>query len=199
MGGSSRAPEKKDKQSTTTAFLNVFKRTAESVENKDLTYGKDQTYSFKKQLGGRGQAEVAGFYENKTSKQDVLIKQDKYVTCVMEGSGGFVKALLPKQHETAINLAACQRVRDNKGREIVVTIQPQVTDAQPLDEILLGLGRKRDPHTIRSEESANLDKLQENLSKLTPKAKAALATGIFASSVAGDESIDLAPTSRTPH
>lgn len=146
----------------------------------------NQKYNFLRNLAGRGQDYVAGFYQNagKTS----LIKEDDVATCIQEGSADFVKKYLPKGHEAAINIAELVCVKKLNGEEKVATKQPEVSNAKPWPKAIFGKGREA--KTLRSIESKkNESHLQPHLAKLPHELKSDLAVGIFGSFLAGDESL----------
>lgn len=170
-------------------------RTDQSPESIAYQDDSGNQYRFIKPLSGRGQPGKAGFYEDSKGQdskgQLFLIKEDDLATCIQEGSAQFVIPFLPEEHKHAINLARIDQFSEIKKPEnkSIVTIQPAIKDGVPWDRVILGV--KRDPSTWRSIESQNEEKILAHIASLPNSAKADLAAAIFASALAGDESLHI--------
>jgi hypothetical protein len=77
-----------------------------------------------------------------------------------------------------------------KTEEIVMSIQPAIENSKPWDTLIFGV--KRDPKTVRSVESKDQQLILNHISQFNQKVKSDLAVAIYASTLAGDESLHTA-------
>jgi len=151
----------------------------------------NRLFSWVESLIGRGQAGVAGFYKEKVSKKQYLIKQDKLATCVLEGSAGFAEYLIPHGRpglKSAVNFAYASRWKQTPdAKEVAVTVQPRLEGYQPWAEVMTG--KRRKAKSPISFEALNRTTIRGSIRHMSRQAKYELATAIYLSEVVGDESL----------
>ncbi len=168
---------------------------------KQPLYRAEGIYNWDGSLGGRGQDGVADFFKQQISLNDqpgkeYVIKQDKPGTCVLEAATRFIEQFLPKiphGQNSPVNFAeACQWLerdpRDSTKTKapIAITVQARLTGYQPWVKIM---GKERNPKQFVSFELLNAQKIKNSIHRMTPAAKSELAAAIYASELAGDESL----------
>ncbi|MBS0287652.1 MAG: hypothetical protein JSR17_10170 [Proteobacteria bacterium] len=164
-------------------------------QGENLQGKRGQLFAFKSKLGGRGQAEKAGFFEDATTHKQFLIKEDKPETCLLEGTAYFVKQanLLPQILAGAVNYATVAALATEKAVGKTVSVQERVTSpfpggkVMPWDELVYGV--KRNPNTIWSIESWYPAFVKRGVAELNSMPQWELAAALFASNIAGDESL----------
>lgn len=144
----------------------------------------DVQYTFVKPLGNRGQTAVAGFYRD-PDNHVFVIKEDPIEVSLLESSAGFLRKYLPEGHENAVNFAEFAWATKSNAQSVAASKQLQIK-ADRWDPLIFG--RDRPAKTPISIEYFYSRRLQSHLVKLSHSAKSDLAAGLFASSLAGDES-----------
>ena len=161
------------------------------------------SYTVQQRLEGRGQPGFAAFVKHESGQergQEFLVKEDDLGTCFAEATADIIpETMLPDIWRSVVNYASIA-IKDNT----VVTIQQKVTAGtsgntiKGLDEVIFG--RKRDPKTWFSDEwwnngnwltffNNNQGSIKTNLSSLSLEVKWQIAAALYASSLAGDESL----------
>ncbi len=174
-------------------FLNLSYKDADT-----LIDNHQQEYKQIDRLKGRGQAGLAAFYK-KTSdpKIQILVKVDDPATCVVEGSADFVTTshVIPTQLANTVNYAYVGSYSDENNQTHTISIQDKVVPTNSTEKVVpwdtIVYGKKREPKTMFSTESWHPEKIRENLTNMLPTTQWQLAGGIFASNIAGDESLHI--------
>lgn len=89
-------------------------------------------------LSGRGQPGLAGFFGPKGDQK--LVKVDDPATCVMEGSAGFARSVIPKGYESSVNFAHAGTLSSTDLMEPsqVISIQYGVAGYKQWGEMIYG-------------------------------------------------------------
>lgn len=173
--------------------LNLSYKNATTIIDDDK-----QEYQLVNPLNGRGQPGLAAFYQKTIDpKIPILVKVDDPATCVMEGSADFVTTshVIPTQLANTINYAYVGLYTDENNQTHTISIQDKVVPTNSTEKVVpwdtIVYGKKREPKTMFSTESWHPEKIRENLTNMLPTTQWQLAGGIFASNIAGDESLHI--------
>jgi len=158
-----------------------------------------------KKLEGRGQSLwFAAFCkllgEAGSVNRVVLIKEDNAATCLMEGSVGYVRTLMPEKYLNVVNFAESGTLLTKEGKEKPISIQDKVKltaeeavaglSVDGFDNVVLG--HKRNPKGVLADpDIANKEKIHSCIAKMGNDVKWQFATALFASYAVHDESLHI--------